>query len=62
MLKISSPISGQVQAINTFLQENPDTMNDDPYGKGWMIKIKITNATEIDELLSSDAYKELIGA
>lgn len=43
MLKISSPISGRVQAINTFLQENPETMNEDPYGKGWIFSIKPDN-------------------
>jgi glycine cleavage system H protein len=56
------PITGEIIAFNDDLEVNPENVNSDPYGKGWMIKIKITNASEIDELLSSDDYKELIGA
>jgi len=56
------PLSGEIIEFNDELESNPEEVNSDPYGKGWMIKIKIANASEVDELLSSDAYKELIGA
>ena len=55
------PLSGEITDFNDDLESNPETVNSDPYGKGWMIKIKISNPSEIEELLSSDAYNELIG-
>ena len=56
------PLSGEIVEFNDDLESNPENVNSDPYGKGWMIKVKIANPAEVDELLSSDAYKELIGA
>jgi len=56
------PLTGEVTEFNEDLQDNPETVNTDPYGSGWMIKIKISNTTEIDNLLSADAYKEVVGA
>ncbi|MGC4040505.1 MAG: glycine cleavage system protein GcvH [Flavobacterium sp.] len=56
------PLTGEIIEFNDDLESNPEAVNTDPYGKGWMIKIKIANTAEIDELLSSDAYKQLIGA
>jgi glycine cleavage system H protein len=56
------PLSGEIIAFNDALESTPETVNSDPYGDGWMIKIKLSNPSEIDELLSSEAYKELIGA
>ena len=56
------PLSGEIIEFNDELESNPEDVNTDPYGKGWMVKIKIANAAEIEELLSSDAYKQLIGA
>jgi glycine cleavage system H protein len=56
------PLSGEVIEFNDNLESNPEMVNSDPYGKGWMIKIKIANADEINNLLSSEAYKTLIGA
>lgn len=56
------PLSGEIIEFNVNLESNPESVNTDPYGAGWMIKIKITNPTEIDSLLSSESYKELIGA
>ena len=55
------PISGKVTAINPLLDSNPEKVNEDPYGDGWMIKVEVSNASEIEGLLSADAYKELIG-
>ncbi|WP_333600307.1 glycine cleavage system protein GcvH [Flavobacterium sp.] len=56
------PLSGEIIEFNDALERTPEDVNSDPYGKGWMIKLKIANAAEVTELLSSDAYKELIGA
>lgn len=56
------PLSGEIIEFNDELERNPEDVNSDPYGKGWMVKIKISNAAEVEELLSSDAYKQLIGA
>jgi glycine cleavage system H protein len=56
------PLSGEVIAFNEDLESEPELVNSDPYGKAWMIKIKISNPSEIDSLLSNEAYKELIGA
>lgn len=56
------PLSGEIIAFNDSLESEPETVNADPYGKAWMIKIKISNPAEINELLSSEEYKTLIGA
>ena len=56
------PLSGEIIEFNDDLESKPEDVNSDPYGKGWMIKLKIANTSEINELLSSDVYKELIGA
>jgi glycine cleavage system H protein len=56
------PLTGEIIAFNDSLESAPETVNSDPYGAGWMIKIKISDASEIDYLLSDAAYKELIGA
>lgn len=56
------PLSGEIIAFNDSLESTPEVVNSDPYGAGWMIKIKVSNKAEIDSLLSSDSYKELIGA
>jgi glycine cleavage system H protein len=56
------PVSGKVLEVNKDIDSAPESVNNDPYGKGWIIKISITNPKELDELLSADAYKKLIGA
>ncbi len=56
------PMSGEIIEFNDALESDPESVNTDPYGKGWMIKVKVANVNDFDELLSSDAYKELIGA
>jgi glycine cleavage system H protein len=56
------PLTGEVIEFNEDLQDNPEAVNTDPYGSGWMIKVKIGKTTEIDNLLSADAYKEVVGA
>lgn len=57
-----APCSGKVVAINTDLNSSPETVNSDPYGGGWMIKIEIANPAEVDALLDNSAYAALIGA
>jgi glycine cleavage system H protein len=56
------PLSGEIIAFNNDLESKPESVNSDPYGLGWMVKVKISNTSEIDTLLSSEAYKDLIGA
>ncbi len=56
------PLSGEIIAFNEVLEDEPEKVNTDPYGEGWMIKIKFSDAAEIEELLSDSAYKELVGA
>lgn len=56
------PLSGEIIAFNEELEANPELVNSDPYGDAWMIKVKISDASEVAELLSSDDYKNLIGA
>ncbi|SNR85431.1 glycine cleavage system protein GcvH [Flavobacterium sp. ov086] len=56
------PLTGEIIAFNESLESAPETVNSDPYGAGWMIKIKIANASEVEGLLSAEAYTELIGA
>jgi glycine cleavage system H protein len=56
------PLSGEIIEFNDDLESSPDTVNGDPYGKGWMVKVKYSDASEMDDLLSSDDYKALIGA
>ena len=54
------PIGGEIQEINPALEENPELVNKDPYGEGWIVKIKPTDASEADDLLDAEAYKQLI--
>lgn len=56
------PLSGEIIAFNEALEDAPENVNTDPYGEGWMIKIKFSDAGEIDELMSADDYKALISA
>ncbi len=55
------PVSGEVVEINETLEDTPEAINQDPYGQGWMIKVKMSNTAEIDNLLTAEQYKELIG-
>ena len=54
------PISGEVLAFNSELEDQPDLVNKDPYGKGWIIKVKVEDEAQLDGLLSADAYKASI--
>ena len=55
------PVSGKVLEFNNALEDNPELVNDSPYGDGWIVKIEIKNTDEISDLLDSEAYKSLIG-
>ncbi len=56
------PLSGEVLEFNTDLEDTPESVNDDPYKSGWMIKVKIEDPSQISDLLDFDAYKQLIKA
>ncbi len=56
------PLSGEIIAFNEALEVNPELVNSDPYGEGWMVKVKITDQAEEAGLLTDQQYKELIGA
>ena len=56
------PLSGEIIEFNTSLEDEPEKVNSDPYNEGWMVKIKMNDSSQEAELLSADAYKELIGA
>ena len=56
-----APLSGEVIAFNEALEDSPEAVNSDPYGEGWMIQIKFSDPSEIDELLSDEDYKALVG-
>lgn len=55
------PISGEVVEFNESLAEKPEKVNHDPYGEGWIVKIKLTDVSQLDELLDANQYKELVG-
>ncbi|HQK69865.1 MAG TPA: glycine cleavage system protein GcvH [Bacteroidales bacterium] len=59
---IFMPVSGEVLEVNPEIESSPELVNKDPYGKGWMIRIKIANSTEINDLLTPEAYRTLVGA
>lgn len=54
------PVSGEVLDTNPLLEDKPELINEDPYGEGWMIRIKLNNPAEVDGLLSAEAYSQLI--
>ncbi len=56
------PLAGEIIEFNEMLETEPETVNSDPYGKGWMIKVKIADQSQTEGLLSDEQYKELIGA
>ena len=56
------PLNGKVVDVNSTLEDNPEAVNDDPYGEGWIIKIEVSNPSDIDALMSSEEYKNLIGS
>ena len=55
------PVSGEIISFNDALEQDPETVNNDPYGAGWLIKIDMSDAAQVEGLLSADQYQELIG-
>ena len=56
------PVAGEIVEFNESLEEEPEKVNDDPYGAGWMIKIKVESTEDLETLLSAEDYKAIIGA
>lgn len=59
--ELFAPLSGEVVDVNSGVVDSPELVNEDPYGDGWMIKIKMNDPSEMDKLLNSQKYEELIG-
>ena len=59
---VYSPLSGEVIAVNEALEDAPEKINQDPYGEGWLVKVKLTDPSEADSLLSVEAYRELLAS
>lgn len=60
--ELFAPISGTIKAINEALEDAPETVNSDPYGEGWMVKIRPADPADIDSLMTVDEYKHMVGA
>jgi len=58
--ELFTPVSGEVVEVNEALADNPALVNTDPWGDGWMVRIKVSDATEVDELMSAEEYDEFI--
>lgn len=56
------PVSGEILEVNASLDSAPETVNTDPYGDGWMVRVKLSDASQIDGLMSAAEYREMIGA
>ena len=60
--ELFAPVTGTIEAVNGDLDGGPEAVNDDPYGAGWMVRLRPAQASDVDGLLSVDEYKEMIGA
>lgn len=58
--ELFSPVTGEVVAVNSALENDATVINKDPYGEGWLIKIKVKNAKDLDSLLTAEKYKEMV--
>ena len=58
--ELFSPVSGEIVEVNEALGDTPETVNEDPYGDGWMVKIKIANTAEVDALMTADEYEAFL--
>ncbi|MBX5469270.1 MAG: glycine cleavage system protein GcvH [Thermoleophilaceae bacterium] len=58
---VIAPLSGEIVEVNEALRESPERVNDDPYGEGWMVKVRLSDPAEVDELMDAAAYRETIG-
>jgi glycine cleavage system H protein len=57
---VYAPLSGEVVAVNEALEEAPQTINEDPYGEGWLVKVRLSDPSEVDQLLDAEAYRKLL--
>jgi glycine cleavage system H protein len=57
---VYAPLSGEVTELNEAISENPETINEDPYGEGWLIKVKLSDPSEADQLMDAAAYRKLL--
>jgi glycine cleavage system H protein len=59
---VFAPLSGEIVEVNEALADSPEKVNQDPYGEGWMVKVRLTDPSEVDQLMDVNAYKELLGS
>ena len=57
---VFAPLSGEVVSVNGDLADNPENINEDPYGEGWLVRVRLSDPSEVDSLLDADAYKHLV--
>jgi glycine cleavage system H protein len=57
---VFAPLSGEVVSVNGDLADNPENINEDPYGEGWLVRVRLSDPSEVDSLLDADAYKNLL--
>lgn len=57
---VFAPLSGEITAVNEALADNPERINEDPYGEGWLVKVKLSDPDELEGLLNASAYKDLL--
>jgi glycine cleavage system H protein len=57
---VVSPLSGEIVAVNDRVVEAPETVNEDPYGEGWLVRIRLADASEVESLLDAEAYRKLV--
>ncbi|HCD52616.1 MAG TPA: glycine cleavage system protein GcvH, partial [Balneolaceae bacterium] len=57
--ELYAPVDGEITELNEALEDNPELVNEDPYGEGWMIKIKVSDASQLEDLLSADEYDDI---
>jgi glycine cleavage system H protein len=58
--EVISPLSGEVVEVNRKVVDEPETINEDPYGEGWLVKVRVSDANELDDLMDAEAYKRLL--
>ena len=59
---VFAPLSGEITAVNEDLTDSPEKVNDDPYGDGWLVKVRLSDPSEVDELMDAAAYRELLAS
>ena len=59
---VYAPLSGEITAVNDALSDSPETINEDPYGQGWLVKVKLGDASEVEQLMDAGAYRDSLRA